>query len=148
MKNCKSGAITLITIISSLAGLSCTPKEINPCGTDSYNESATLLASTYIFWMDADYGQLVVEVKDSQGRVATPIYKTIDQYYINVYGPIQDCSTSTQEGNAVYLLATGTDYSYTARNYQNTFTGTLDLTCQDSDCNYIKISSKTVIRAK
>src|SRR5690606_26786857 len=98
----KISLISLLTVISNITVSSCTSAEDNPCGTGY--ETGIINGNPYIFWMDADYGQLIVEVKDAKGNTETSYQNTIDQYYRNTNGPVQDCSTQTQQNNAVYYL--------------------------------------------
>lgn len=130
--------VLLFAVITGLSTSACNSEDSDPCGTG--NETGIIMTSnTYIFWLDADYGQLTVEVKDSKGNVQRANYSTIDQYYLNTNGPAGDCSGASQQGNAVFTLSSGKKYTYTAQNIDWRFTGTIDLTCEVLQCTYIKV---------
>lgn len=124
-----------LAITSCLPFTSCESEDKNPCGV-TYGGFGMVL-NTYVFWMDANYGQLTVEVKDAKGQIQQPDNSTISVYYLGG-GPVQDCSASSRQNNAVYQLAPGETYTYRAYNIERSFTGTIDLTCEQS-CSYIRI---------
>ena len=100
------------------------------------------LNNTYVFYIDDDYGQMIVEVKDSKGALKQSDNDLISQYYPIATNPTPDCSSSGKQNNAVFQLAPGSKYTFTAYNSNHSFTGTIDLSCNGGECIYINISPK------
>jgi len=94
-------------------------------------------SNTYLFWIDHDFscGQITVEVKDADGKVVTPFQAKIS--YTAASAP--ECSNVNYGKYATFDLYMGKTYTYRATCTGKTWTGTIIVPCEQSQCKNIQL---------
>ncbi|OQP60361.1 hypothetical protein A3860_33825 [Niastella vici] len=105
----------------------------NPCG--SY--SGVVPPNTYIFWIDHDFscGSITVEVKDASGKIVGPYQAVIS--YTSPTPP--QCNNVNYGRFATFDLYMGKTYTYKATCSGKTWTGTITVPCEQSQCKNIQL---------
>lgn len=115
-------------------------KKSDQSQTDCGSYGGLVQGKNYLFWMSQNIGQIKVEVKDQNGNiVTTPYTDVIKVYYASSEPTGCDNGQVDRNTNPVFSLTPGRSYTYRAYNDNYSFTGTINVSCNQDNCNKIKI---------
>ena len=133
---CVLSAATLCSfyVLCALSLSACKKKDDGgTCG--SYG--GVVASNTYLFWIDHDFscGSITVEVKDANGKIVTPYQGVIS--YTSATPP--GCSNTNYGKYATFDLYMGKTYTYKATCTGKTWTGTINVPCEQNQCKNIQL---------
>lgn len=112
--------------------LSCKKEDDGGCG--SYG--GIVMPNVYMFWVAQDFGgQVTVEVKDSNGKIVSGINDKI----IQTTSQAPECSNTNYYRFASFELYQGQGYTYKARCSGKSWSGTIQVPCEQKQCKNIQL---------
>jgi hypothetical protein len=128
------GLLYSFFMLATLSLSACQKKADDPpCG--SYG--GVVSPNVYLFWIAQDFscGQITVEIRDSDGKIVTPFQSKISY----TSGGAPECNSANYGKYATFDLYQGKTYTYKATCLGKTWTGKIDVPCEQGQCKNIQL---------